>query len=169
MPARLMCHVSPGHVRTRPRVLARPRVLLRGQPDVVNDMEDDADARIFLLSDISHLIKKVLNHAWKSDVRRRRPTPLNAPSTWTTQRASATQRAESASSRYLAFLCSFARSCVSKVICALPFFHCTLGQMTGILAETTFPLLEAFAPLFLLAATLFLGLPIELRAPERPS
>ena len=39
------------------------------QASVPNDLEDDRDAVIVLISDISHLIKKVVNHAFKSSVR----------------------------------------------------------------------------------------------------
>ena len=35
------------------------------QASVPNDLEDDPDAVIVLISDISHLIKKVVNHAFK--------------------------------------------------------------------------------------------------------
>ena len=40
---------------------------------VPNDLEDDPDAVIFQISDIAHLVKKFVNHTWKSDVRRTPP------------------------------------------------------------------------------------------------
>ena len=44
-----------------------------------NDLEDDPGAFIFQVSDISHLIKKLTNHVWKSDVRMHASLPLALP------------------------------------------------------------------------------------------